>query len=779
MKDVEKIKPTGLFTNYIFKAIPLAFDESMSYYETLCGLLSYLKETVIPTVNNNADAIIEVQNLMTQLQNYVDDYFTNLDVQQEINNKLDEMAESGELGIIISTYVNPILEEFQNNINQEVEGLSNKLDNDYQVLNDKLSEIIVSGIAPIPVSSTSQMTDTSRIYLNTTNGEWYYYNGSNWTSGGIYQASEDSTTLMISSNTAKGLGLIFTKKGLFPFKSLQYGYLSNTTGEVTEDGSRLYTDEYVNDYIQRIITDSGYSVCVYCFDNTNTYVGRIITTYEVSTASPSSEIINKWFTDLDLNFIRGKFPNYKFKLVFRKDDYSSITNVETFLSHFNTYIKNELEEYTFNQNNKYKYTDTSIWAIGEIDGATGDILSTNSRMYTTSYIPDYVTELIGLNNRVFKIHVYNSSNTYLGRVQDNNKISKTTGNTKLESKVNLDELRRLYPNYKFKVTMFIINSTAQQQIHQARNGLFVTYRKNQNSITSRKHYGYKVTALPNTANHDMTYVGDYIYLFDAPTSQYAGKFNILNSNLTIDRTKYTNFNYLLRDGETRSYLRMKSVDFNPSNNILLVANGQVPVLDNDSYLFVFYDSLDWRLSENVTIDFSNCGDYKKIDLSVLGNRVYCFWKTYEYTNEIYVTIDNLEKIYLIELGKGTNNLGLGDYEATTSDKYNGSFRIVECFKQINPNIPSINAHGGQVYNGDLYLASNNEFESVIYKSILGDDGSLQFEKLDLNNYENGINKYSYFDGMLIKDGTIIADPLHINEIYNTGTNKVLLKINIK
>ena len=32
---------TGLFTNYIFKAIPLAFDESMSYYETLCALLNY------------------------------------------------------------------------------------------------------------------------------------------------------------------------------------------------------------------------------------------------------------------------------------------------------------------------------------------------------------------------------------------------------------------------------------------------------------------------------------------------------------------------------------------------------------------------------------------------------------------------------------------------------------------------------------------------------------------------------------------------------------------
>ena len=105
MKNVEKVKPTGLFTNYIYKAIPLAFDESMSYYETLCGLLNYLKETVIPALNNNADAIIEVQALMTELQNYVNNYFDNLDVQEEINNKLDEMVEDGTLQNIIVAYL--------------------------------------------------------------------------------------------------------------------------------------------------------------------------------------------------------------------------------------------------------------------------------------------------------------------------------------------------------------------------------------------------------------------------------------------------------------------------------------------------------------------------------------------------------------------------------------------------------------------------------------------------------------------------------------------------
>ena len=98
MNNIEKIKPSGIFTNYIYKAIPLAFDESMSYYETLCGILSLLK-TQEEVVNNNAD-------LLAELEGYVQNYFKNLDVQTEINNKLDEMAESGQLESIIASYIN-------------------------------------------------------------------------------------------------------------------------------------------------------------------------------------------------------------------------------------------------------------------------------------------------------------------------------------------------------------------------------------------------------------------------------------------------------------------------------------------------------------------------------------------------------------------------------------------------------------------------------------------------------------------------------------------------
>ena len=50
----------------------------------------------------------------------------------------------------------------------------------------------ITGLAsgsPIPVNSVSDMEDTTKIYVNTTDGNWYYYNGSSWAIGGVYQAT--------------------------------------------------------------------------------------------------------------------------------------------------------------------------------------------------------------------------------------------------------------------------------------------------------------------------------------------------------------------------------------------------------------------------------------------------------------------------------------------------------------------------------------------------------------------------------------------------------------
>ena len=85
--------------------LPTSYVDSMTYYESLVWLCNYLSQTVIPAINNNGEAVTELQEKYIELKNYVDNYFENLDVQDEINNKLDEMAQSGELAEIIDAYL--------------------------------------------------------------------------------------------------------------------------------------------------------------------------------------------------------------------------------------------------------------------------------------------------------------------------------------------------------------------------------------------------------------------------------------------------------------------------------------------------------------------------------------------------------------------------------------------------------------------------------------------------------------------------------------------------
>ena len=85
--------------------LPTSYLETMSYYEMLVWFVNYLRDDIIPVVNANGAATEELQELFVTLQNYVNNYFDNLDVQDEINNKLDEMAESGQLTDIIAQYL--------------------------------------------------------------------------------------------------------------------------------------------------------------------------------------------------------------------------------------------------------------------------------------------------------------------------------------------------------------------------------------------------------------------------------------------------------------------------------------------------------------------------------------------------------------------------------------------------------------------------------------------------------------------------------------------------
>ena len=62
----ESLKPFQKFCISI-GAMPASYQSTMSYLELVLWLCNYLENTVIPAINNNAEALTELQNFYIEL----------------------------------------------------------------------------------------------------------------------------------------------------------------------------------------------------------------------------------------------------------------------------------------------------------------------------------------------------------------------------------------------------------------------------------------------------------------------------------------------------------------------------------------------------------------------------------------------------------------------------------------------------------------------------------------------------------------------------------------
>lgn len=180
-----------------FPYIEKDFD-ALTDYGLLCKVVDKMNEVI---TNNNIqnESINTLYDAFLALKNFVDNYFENLDVQDEINIKLEDMAVSGELTNLISSYIDPIQENFENEVNDNIDYRINQV--------ERLVNNAVTG-TPIAVTSTSDMTDRNKLYLNLTDGYVYYYS-SGWQQAFLYQAIENSDNsikyTMLDTNLQDGI----------------------------------------------------------------------------------------------------------------------------------------------------------------------------------------------------------------------------------------------------------------------------------------------------------------------------------------------------------------------------------------------------------------------------------------------------------------------------------------------------------------------------------------------------------------------------------------------
>lgn len=100
MKFLEYKNP-HYFRFWCQKVLPLVYDDSLSYYEVLCKLTKYLND-LIEDSDRMKENIQALKDAFDELKFYVDNYFDNLDIQDEVNNYFDSLKESGEIEAILT-----------------------------------------------------------------------------------------------------------------------------------------------------------------------------------------------------------------------------------------------------------------------------------------------------------------------------------------------------------------------------------------------------------------------------------------------------------------------------------------------------------------------------------------------------------------------------------------------------------------------------------------------------------------------------------------------------
>ena len=131
----------------------------------------------------------------------------------------------------------------------------------------------ITGLAsgsPLVASSISGMTDTSKIYVNTTDGKWYYYNGSSWVVGGTYQ----STGLANNSVEYPNLSEEMQKSIVFK-KDLFVGSYNDLISNSNFSLGTQTTNGYYNITRRKPIAFNGYITKVYIKVNNEGHTGLL------------------------------------------------------------------------------------------------------------------------------------------------------------------------------------------------------------------------------------------------------------------------------------------------------------------------------------------------------------------------------------------------------------------------------------------------------------------------------------------------------------------------
>lgn len=293
----------------------------------------------------------DIKTDWAEMREFVTTYFEDLDVQQEINNKLDAMYEDGRLAEIL----NGLFYNFESDYNQRLAVLTSRMD----------------AFASLPDGSTTGDAELQDIRVAA--------NGSTYPTAGDAVRGQ----VQILDNTLIG-EIEKTSVEYNPYKASNWrvGIINPITG-ANASGSTGITPTTVNYYAaangQTLLKSrTGYLFTVFAYQQDNTFVG-----VWNGIGFATGWNVEKPVTQFSLLM----YPDYKFKVVLRRSDSAEMTTAEYVNLEF-LYAKNTpdgLRE-DFNRVNLVNLENVVKGYLGT-NGAVSNPIEQDGRQTTTDFIP--------------------------------------------------------------------------------------------------------------------------------------------------------------------------------------------------------------------------------------------------------------------------------------------------------------------------------------------------------------------------------------------------------
>lgn len=380
------------FKYWVQKVLPLVYDDSLSYYELLAKVVDYLNNTiedvnqVIEDTENLHDAYDNLQTWVNDFtdglvddwedfRDFVTNYLQNLDVQDEINIKLDAMAEDGTL----TELIRPFLENAVATQNQRISVLEGRMDT----------------FASLPDGSLSTTADAELVDIRVGADGTTYPSAGDAVRG---QYNELKSALSNTNENVNG-GLVMPPAGQ---SIIQGSY--NSSGAVTSNSARIRVSGFVEVHEGEVITflagQNTAELLVGLFTTEKTYLGEewhsdgesiqiYADGYVILVFSKSD---NSNITPSEYDALTTILPVYSGREEFIEDNFKtySVTKTKNLIDRKRTRIG-----YLFSQSSSY-FIPSANWI------STDYIPVEENKTYQFSYgsgVNGVINQLQGINKR--------------------------------------------------------------------------------------------------------------------------------------------------------------------------------------------------------------------------------------------------------------------------------------------------------------------------------------------------------------------------------------------